>query len=481
MGDITISGGGMTAVATDRMLEDARTLNLLARAASTWQQSLESSAAQGVGPTALPTRASHDPWPYLLHAQHAVCRALGLCTELAGNLDRAAEAYGRIELAVATAAEVGGSIAGYALGASASLIGLLMVASLPSWAVVFGGASLITGSPAKTAGGLSRWLAAHRGILRNPVVVSFVRQAVSASDSALLGAAGVPYPVARAFDDGATGLFGLRGAAGTVVALAGPRALKETPVTVSPVTVRTVAPASAVVRAPVGFRDLADRVPASAAGGPQVRIERYDVGAARPHWVVYVAGTVDLGLVPGGEPWDDTSNVNGVAGLSAGSIRATEQALVAAGAVPGDAVLPVGYSQGGIAATSLATGGAYSTPQLVTFGSPTGGVDVPSNVTDVAVEHRDDLIPALGGNQRSVAAGGADRVLVERTSYDAPPPLDESPLVAHSLSTYAVTATQMDASSDPRLVGARNILASFTGGNEAQVSLWRGERVAVPK
>ncbi|HEY5222540.1 MAG TPA: hypothetical protein VIJ18_05765 [Microbacteriaceae bacterium] len=473
MGDITISGGGMSAVATDRMLEDARTLNLLARTASAWQQSLDSSAAQGIAPSALPVQASHDPWPYLLRAQRSVHDSRELSTELAGNLDRAAEAYGRVERAVATAAEAGGSVAGYALGASAPLIGLLMIASLPSWAVVFGGASLITGSPVATASGLSRWLRAHRGVLRSPAVVSFVRQAVSASDSAILGAVGVPYPVARALDDGATGLFGLRGAAGTLVALGGPNALTETPVIVSP-----VAPASALASAPVGFRDLADRVPATVPGGPQVRVERYDIGTDRPHWVVYVAGTVDLGFVPGSEPWDDTSNVNGVAGLSAGSIRATEQALAAAGARPGDAVLPVGYSQGGIAATSLATGTQYRTPELVTFGSPTGGVDVPTSVTDVAVEHRDDLIPALGGNQRSVGAGGSDRILVERTSYDAPPPLDESPLVAHSLSNYAATATQMDASSDPRLVGARNTLAAFTGGNEAQVSLWRGDRVA---
>ncbi|MEO8907553.1 MAG: hypothetical protein ABI310_05690, partial [Microbacteriaceae bacterium] len=411
---------------------------------------------------------------YVLRAQRAVQGARELSSELAGNLDRAAEAYGRVERAAAAAAETGGSLAAYALGASAPLIALLMAASLPGWVVAFGGASLITGSPATTARGLSRWLAAHQGLLRNPAVVSFVRQAVSATDSAILGAVGVPYPVARALDDGATGLFGLRGAAATVVAFAGPVALNETPVTVS-----RVPTASTRASAPAGFRDLAERVPSSTPGGPQVRVERYDVGAARPHWVVYVAGTVDTAFVPGSEPWDDTSNLNGVAGLSAGSVRATEQALQAAGAQPGDAVLPVGYSQGGIAATSLATSSQYSTPALVTFGSPTGGVGVPSGVTDVAVEHRDDLIPALGGNQR--AAGAESRILVERTSYDAPPPLDESPLVAHSLDNYAVTAKQMDASSDPRLIGARNALAAFTGGNEAQVSLWRGDRVAPPQ
>lgn len=465
----------MSAVATDQMLEDARTLNALAQSASTWQQSLDSSAAHGIAASERMAQAqgSHDPWPYVLRAQRAIAAGRELCQGLARDLDQAADAYGRVERAAASAAEAGGSVAGYALGASAPLIGLLIAASLPGWAAVFAGASLLGVSPTKTVSGLSRWLTAHRGVLRNPAVVSFVRQAVSAADSTLFGAAGVPYPVVRALDDGATGLFGLRGAAGTVVALAGPNALKETPVTVS-----RLDDVSVTAGAPAGFRDLADRVPASTAGGPQVRVERYDVGADRPHWVVYVAGTVDPGLVTGGEPWDDTSNVNGVAGLSAGSVRATEQALAAAGALPGDAVLPVGYSQGGIAATSLATGTQYGTPALVTFGSPTGGIDVPSSVTDIAVEHRDDVIPALGGNQRPSAHGGSDRILVERTSYDTPPPLDESPLVAHSLGNYAETASRMDASRDPRLVGARNTLAAFTGGVDAQVTMWRGERVA---
>jgi hypothetical protein len=457
MGDITVSGGGSTAVATDHLLQNARVLATLADAASQWQQDLGSTAVR-VG-------------PYILRAQHSVREVHALCAELRDGLDRAAEAYGWAERTAASAVEAGGALAGYSLGVATPLIGWMVLGALPELAFAFGVASLITGSPAKTMAGATRWLSAHAGVLRNPTVVSFVRQAVSASDDVMLGAAGVPFPVARALDDRATGLFGTHGAVATVVALAGPSALKETPVTVTRAAATHAAP-------PVGFSDLAARVPANAANGPQVRIERYDVGEDRPHWVVYVAGTVDAGFVPASEPWDDTSNLQGVANLDPGSVRATREALRAAGARPGDAVLPVGYSQGGLAATSLATGTDYQTPELVTFGSPTGQIDVPSTVTDVAVEHRDDIIPALGGNPRPAEGDGGDRILVRRTTYDTPPPIDESPLAAHHLSTYAVTAAQMDASSDPRLVGARNTLATFTAGVRADVTLWRGDRVS---
>jgi pimeloyl-ACP methyl ester carboxylesterase len=266
-------------------------------------------------------------------------------------------------------------------------------------------------------------------------------------------------------------VFGVHGAASTVIALAGPRALKETPVTVRNVS------SQASVAPPTGFRDLATRIPSNGAGDPQVRIERYDTGAGRPRWVVYAGGTIDQGFVPDGEPWDDTSNLRGVAEQNAASVRAAQDALRAAGAEPGDAVLPVGYSQGGIVATDLATRGDYAVQELVTFGSPTGQMDVPASVTDVAVEHRDDIIPALGGEPRSADQGGLNRILVQRTTYATPPPIDGSPLEAHHIGVYTQTAAQMDASTDPRLTGARHTLAEFTQGAPAEVTMWRADRV----
>lgn len=477
---ITISGGGSAAIATDSILQSGRELAALADQAHEWRRMLEgasvavhaASSAAIAGTTGLALR---DPGRYMFSAVRAVSLVETRSTELCGKLRRAAELYGWAERMAESAMEQAGAALGWSLGVTARLIGWLLLGVLPGVAIAFGAASLITGSPRNTlrgvGSGTGKWVRGHRGLLRNPAVVAFVRQAVSATDDGMLGFAGVPYPLARALDDRATGVFGVHGAAATVIAIAGPRALKETPVAVRNVS------AQASVAPPTGFRDLAARIPPNRAGDPQVRIERYDTGAGRPRWVVYAGGTIDQGFVPDDEPWDDTSNLHGVAEQNAASVRAAQDALRAAGAEPGDAVLPVGYSQGGIVATHLAAQGDYSVPELVTFGSPTGQMDVPAAVTDVAVEHRDDIIPALGGEPRSADQGGLNRILVQRTTYDAPPPIDGSPLEAHHIGVYTQTAAQMDASTDPRLTGARQTLAEFTQGAPADVTMWRADRV----
>ncbi|AYG03519.1 hypothetical protein [Gryllotalpicola protaetiae] len=243
-------------------------------------------------------------------------------------------------------------------------------------------------------------------------------------------------------------------------------ALDETPVTVA----RASAPHSAPP--PCGFADLAKRIPAAGAGSPQVRVERYRLPDGENRWVVYSAGTIDWSLEARGEPWDDTSNVVGVAGGSAGSTRAAILALKRAGWKPGEPVVPVGHSQGGIVATAIATSGIAPTPMLVTFGSPTAGVAAPGTV-DVAVEHTDDPVPPLGGSPRPIVD---ERLLVREPAPNAR--AGAAGLPSHAMTGYVSTAAEMDDSTDPRLVAARETLAEFTGGRRPEVTLWRGERVS---
>jgi hypothetical protein len=226
-----------------------------------------------------------------------------------------------------------------------------------------------------------------------------------------------------------------------------------------------------VAAAPQGFTGLADRIPASETGDPQLRVERYDQPDGSRHWIVYATGTVDWGIVPGTEPWDDTSNVVGAAGGSAGSTRAALDALRAAGWRPGEPVLPVGHSQGGIVATGIAVSGVAPVPMLVTFGSPTAGAPVPGGVTDVAVEHSDDPVPALGG---SPPPFDASRLVVREAAPAAQP---AGGLPAHALTGYRATAERMDEASDPRLVAARDQLRAYTGDRPGEVTMWRADRV----
>lgn len=463
---LTLSGGGLTSVGTDEMLEHERALSRLAGR-------LEESVATLLASARLPGRYApewrpSDPEVPLLWAQGALHEAYETAVGLARALGQAAEGYARAERAVQGFSARGSAVLGWVFGFLSPVeIPAIVVAAMGA-GVDFAALSAITGSPHAGLEALTRAVR-RSGVLSSPLFVSMVRSAVSSVDDAMLGAARVPLPMTLALDDDATGWFGLSAAAGIVVALAGPRLLKETRVNVERV-------ASATAPGPTGFADLAGRVPPSAVGKPQVRIERYP-GRGGPRWIVYAGGTVDTGIRPAGEPWDDTSNVQAIAQLDPGSVRATLDALHEAGARPGDRVLTVGYSQGGIVATDVVREGGFTNAGLVTFGSPTGQMEVPAAVPNVAVEVSEDLIPALGGAPRDAAHDGLQRVLVRRGIYDAahPPPAAEM-LPAHALSNYAETARLMDASDDPRLTGMRERIDSITGGAVPEVSLWRADR-----
>jgi len=300
---------------------------------------------------------------------------------------------------------------------------------------------------------------------------------LAAFDVALVAAVA---PAVRGADDTeASGLvFALRALADslnipallTAARLLPGRAFEETPVTATEVAASS---AEHTAAAPGGFADLAARIPAARPAEPQVRVEKYTLPNGDVHWVVYSAGTIDWAIEPSDEPWDDTSNVVGVTGGAAGSTRAAVMALKKAGWKPGELVLPVGHSQGGIVATAMVASGAVTAPMLVTFGSPTAGVKVPKQTVDVALEHTDDPVPALGGSARPF---DHSRLLVREPS---PTVADASALPAHSMSGYQQTAVELDASTDPRVVAARATLADFTGGQSAEVTLWRGERLPV--
>ena len=249
-------------------------------------------------------------------------------------------------------------------------------------------------------------------------------------------------------------------------ALPGP-AFEETPVRAVPAAQASVPRSSA----PSGFGELADRVPESVKGAAQVRVERYLQSGGDSRWVVYVSGTSEWSPVPGDDAWDLTSNATGLAGEAAGSTRATVEALKQAGWKPGEPVLPVGHSQGGIVATALTMSGLAPVPMLVTLGSPTAGLAVPLGVVGVAVEHRDDPVPAVGGSPRF-----DDSRLVARATAPHTPDSDPGVLAGHSLSAYRQTARELDDSTDTRLAGARNVLAEFTGGQQAEVTMWLGKR-----
>lgn len=463
--DLIISGGGSTQVAPDSFLSAERALAALSGRLTDLADELSPVLTLSSSPDAV--RLAHKALGDLQDAateSAALSRDLATAAERYGAAERAANSY------LIGVSEVGGWMIGRL--APVALAGVLpaLPALLMLAAGGFASGSAVSGGSSTFLGQLGALASKNAGLLRDPRAVALVRQVVSSTDDAMLGAAGVPLPLARLADDRRTGAFGLHGAARAVTVGASMFGmLRETPVRVERTAVTPVEP-------PSTYSELAQRIPPASAAEPQVRVERYAGPDGSPdRYIVYVGGTVDTSPVASDEPFDVTGDLAGVAGLDAGSARATELALQQAGAQPGDTVIPVGYSQGGIVATGIATSGEYTVPALVTFGSPTGGIDVPSGTVDVAVEHTDDIIPALGGDPREFGDGGGDRILVRRQTYSGAVPLDSSPIAGHQFAEYQKTADEMDLSTDARLASA---LGALPAGVPGEAGLYRGIREA---
>ncbi|MDL9977847.1 hypothetical protein [Microbacterium candidum] len=197
------------------------------------------------------------------------------------------------------------------------------------------------------------------------------------------------------------------------------------------------------VTAPASAVEAAARIPQ---GDVRVRVERYAMPDGSRRFAVYIAGTNPKGGRR--EAWDWESNVELYGGRRSASFDATEAALRAAGAAPGDAIYEFGHSQGGMIAGRVAVESGYDTRALVTFGSPTEA-EVDAGTLSVQLRHTDDPVAALASGGAAGRVGAADSVVVSRVA-DPAIGLQDFALKAHRLDTYAETAAMFDRSDDPR-------------------------------
>lgn len=489
MSDLVIRGGGVVSVETEALALEAARLVAVSHIIAGWaarvggiRHRLEAVAASD------PTRAV-DGALLDLDTAHAGFTAGGdRAAELSWSLGAGAERYGQAEWLSTMFADAGERAAAGLLGivAPGALLAGASAAAILAPGLALG--TVLAGSEGTAAGLLS--LVERHGLplLSDPAFVRLVRAMGDHADEFVAGL----------FRSG--GLFGLGaglgapenatlllGAATVLGLMTGSRALRETDVRVTarptPVSaVSPLGPAAPSTAAPRGIGDLADRIPSAPPGEPQIRIERYD-GAGGPQWIVYSSGTVDFTAVPGSEPYDSTSNVHVVADASerAGAVgmpldtgaaeRSVRAAMDAAGVAPGDPVLVVGHSAGGIIAAKLAADPDLNVVGAVSFGGPVA--QVATSATPVlSVVHSEDLVPALGGS--GVAADG--RLVVERSVETGAPSLDD-PFPAHALTAYRGTAELVDESDHPRVVEFARLVEGVTGGGPARTTRWHAERV----
>jgi hypothetical protein len=491
--DLIVSGGGSTAVAIDELFVDAARLARTEAITSDWLARVQA-INRGLSDVDIGPRSpdgSNPGWNLTFAASclgHARDRAGWLRTSLL----EAAERYGATERFVdglwrfgaalgapwlgfvAPGLVVGGLIAGLGQAAGSSVLRLFGSDTTP----------------------LESWLAENRGLLSDPSFVRFVRLAADHADEFAAGAARMPLSpplaVALGAPESASVMLGVAGLLGVL----GGRVLVEGPTRVAPLAPDPAAaslgavdrgrPGVALVDAPTGVGQLADRVPAGGSDA-QIRIERYGDSEA-PRWIVYVGGTVELGPVAGAQPFDMTSNLHGVAddagiaamqrltgGDSGAGDRAVREAMRLSGVQPGDPVLAVGYSGGGIIAANLAADPELNTVGAVNLGGPVASAPVRDGVPILSLEHAEDIVPATGGAGHPVA----ERVTVERSvlTHDHE---DRVALPAHALSRYRETAALVDESHEARLAGFRSLVGEFTGGGKGLAQEWVATREVSP-
>ena len=214
---------------------------------------------------------------------------------------------------------------------------------------------------------------------------------------------------------------------------------------------------------------LADHVAGIDYANPAtVALTEYQHEDGSSSWVVHIPGTQsfgsgrnsfdmesNLGLMPGGPHDEDKVSVD--------SVAATVLAMERAGIPPGEPVLLVGHSQGGMIAASIAAlagrSGRYDVAGVVTVGSPTANYRLP-DVDVLEIAHDSDAVPGLDGKGSPVGPRRTQVAVDLRRRSRADLRDSRSPSGSHAAATYARAAADLDRSDDPSVRGWRERVGS---------------------
>ncbi len=168
---------------------------------------------------------------------------------------------------------------------------------------------------------------------------------------------------------------------------------------------------------------------------------------------MFIPGTKDW-LNVTGNPFDSEADLALMTGRLPDAAAMVAAALEADGAQPGDPVMLTGHSLGGIVATALA-GNAnftarFNVAAVVTAGSPTGRIDLPTTVNAIHFEGTRDIVPGLDGTPNPDTP---TRVTVHHDARESELPelggAGEDIGSAHHLDTYGQSARLVDEGLSP--------------------------------
>lgn len=202
--------------------------------------------------------------------------------------------------------------------------------------------------------------------------------------------------------------LGLGGAAGLLTAALGPAGVASSsahlerrlgdpdrpPVTVRVGTRTLSAPPVSLLGMTEHLHQLAD------APDGEVEVQTIVGADGITRHVVYLPGTDDMNpLSSDGQVRDMRTNLQLMSGHATAYGAGIVTALGAAGVRPGEPVLMIGHSQGGMEAVALAAHGSpYDITNVVTLGAPTAQAGaLPQQVQVLSLAHDGDAVPELAG------------------------------------------------------------------------------------
>jgi hypothetical protein len=426
--DIDVQLPGSNAVATDALLEQHDHLAGLAYALRTAGALVREAAV-----LSQQVPATSNERDELLRAANEVHAATQRAHELSADLRVASGEYTAAEEQARRFADATAGIVGTGAGlAVAEIIGLLgPVALAMPFLFHQNGTNEASGADdLSLPPEVNRWLA-------DPATVELIRAGITGVDDFFRAVGHLPVPLGTAAGTGDDDAGQVTAAALAVLATGKIFGLFET--TGAGVTkIRS----STTESMPDTLEGLIERIPGTQPGqtGGSIRIDNWTDLEGNAHAAVYIAGTEDFSLVPGQSSLDFTSNVEGSAQQPMASMASVKAALADAGVSPTTPVSFVGYSQGGLLASAAAASGDFTVESVLTIGNPAGNIPTPSDVPAVLLQHREDLVTALGGNQTNDNA-----LRVTRQVFDSPDQVPTDQVVpAHHLEHYLRTAALVD-------------------------------------
>lgn len=435
-GPLLVTPAGSVIVATDALLSSADRLRTLEAALHADLRRVVTADAVASG---MPIRGIAPALQQLRARCEGARDAFGRIAEDYTRVETAIERAQR-DLAAMIAAYVGPAAVGFLARMVVLSPGLLLAGALLGWAAIPDG-------PDGRLETVRQFMIDHPELVTSPEFVRFVSLMATSIDEAALAGTGVPpwlVPIAgMLFPDNGVAAGALSVAAlGSLFGM-----MRETPVSVERIS---TAPLEV---APAGVRHRLDSIPE----GDQIRIEKYETEGMPPRFAVYIGPTETFSPFAADEPFDLTSSVHGVAGLSAGSFRAVELAMADAGITPGDEVLVSGFSQGGLIATMVAASGDWKVVGLETYGAPAGNIPLPAGISGMAIRNTDDLVPALAGPQLDHGV-----MQIERRAFLEGAEIPEvKGAPAHQRAAYEDTATAIDAAESVAVQAQIHALDAF--------------------